>query len=35
MIQNIAFKKGKKVIEFPYQTQTKLTHHVLACRTND
>jgi hypothetical protein len=35
MSHNLAFKKGSKIINFPYQTQIKLTKHVLACRTND
>lgn len=35
MSHNLAFKKGKKIIDFPFQTSTKLTKHVLACRTHD
>lgn len=35
MSHNLAFKKGKKIIDFPFQTSSKLTKHVLACRTND
>ena len=35
MIHNLAFKKGKNIIDFPFKTSSTLTKHVLACRTND
>jgi len=34
MSLNLAFIKGNKTIDFPYQTQTKLTRHVLAANDN-
>ncbi len=34
MSLNLVFKKGNKYIDFPFQTTTILTNHVLACSTN-